>query len=40
MVLEVCFGEVFWQRVMDKKYSSLMGGWCTNVVMRPYRVSL
>jgi hypothetical protein len=32
--------EAFWQWVMDKKYGSLMGGWCNNVIMGPYRVSL
>jgi hypothetical protein len=32
--------EAFWRQVVDKHYGSLAGGWCTNVVIGPYGVSL
>lgn len=32
--------EAFWLLVVDKKYGSLMGGWCSKVVTRPYGVGL
>ena len=32
--------ETLWRRVVDVKYGSMRGGWCTNVVRGSYGVSL
>jgi hypothetical protein len=29
-----------WRRVIDLKYGSDVGGWCTNAMTEPYGVSL
>jgi hypothetical protein len=28
--------KAYWRRVVDKKYGSQAGGWCSNVVTGPY----
>lgn len=32
--------DAFWPQIMDTKYGSLVGGWCTNDVIELYEVSL
>jgi hypothetical protein len=32
--------ESFWRRVVDSKYGSMWGGWCSLKVTQPYGVSL
>ena len=32
--------DSLWRRVVDKKYGSMWGGWCSNRVQHPYGVSL
>lgn len=32
--------EALWQRVVDAKYGSSQGGWCSDVVPGSYRVSM
>uniref|UniRef100_A0A2N9FVR5 Reverse transcriptase domain-containing protein n=1 Tax=Fagus sylvatica TaxID=28930 RepID=A0A2N9FVR5_FAGSY len=35
-----CDREAFWRRVVEAKYGSLWGGWCSNDIRGPYGVSL
>jgi hypothetical protein len=32
--------EAYSQQVVDKQYDSMVGGWCSNVVIEPYGMSL